>query len=62
VPELVPADQEPVVEKIYGDAFEQTGLEAVLADLGVGSLLVAGARQMPASAAHCMVRSSGATT
>jgi nicotinamidase-related amidase len=44
VPELVPADEEPVVEKVYGDAFEQTSLEVLLADLGVGSLIVAGAQ------------------
>ena len=44
VPELSPAEDEPRVEKGYGDAFEQTRLEGVLAELGVGSLLVAGAQ------------------
>jgi len=44
VPELVPADEERIVDKRYGDAFEDTDLEAVLADLGVGRLLVGGAQ------------------
>ena len=43
VPELNPGDAEPLVEKSYGDAFEDTALETVLADLGVGRLVVAGA-------------------
>jgi nicotinamidase-related amidase len=43
VPELSPGDAEPLVEKHYGDAFEDTPLETVLSDLGVGRLLVAGA-------------------
>jgi nicotinamidase-related amidase len=44
VPELSPGDGEPVVEKNYGDSFEDTSLEAVLAGLGVGRLVVAGAQ------------------
>jgi nicotinamidase-related amidase len=44
VPELVPDPAEPLVEKAYGDSFEETKLEAVLADLGVGRLIVAGAQ------------------
>jgi nicotinamidase-related amidase len=43
VPELSPGDAEPLVEKHYGDAFEDTPLETVLSDLGVGRLIVAGA-------------------
>lgn len=43
VPELVPAGAEPLIEKAYGDAFEDTRLEAVLSDLAVGRLLVVGA-------------------
>jgi nicotinamidase-related amidase len=43
VPELVPAGAEPVVEKEYGDSFEATGLEELLAGLGVGRLVVSGA-------------------
>ena len=44
VPELAPAADEPVVHKQYGDAFEDTDLEAVLAERRVGGLLVAGAQ------------------
>jgi nicotinamidase-related amidase len=44
VPELTPADGEPLVEKHYGDAFEDTNLETVLSGLGVGRLVVAGAQ------------------
>src|SRR5262245_40791430 len=34
VPELVPDDAEPLVEKNYGDSFEDTPLENILARLG----------------------------
>jgi nicotinamidase-related amidase len=44
VPELTPSGAEPVVEKGYGDAFEDTALESVLAGLGVGHLIVTGAQ------------------
>ena len=44
VPELSVAGAEPVVDKTYGDAFEATELDAVLAALDVGSLVVAGAQ------------------
>jgi nicotinamidase-related amidase len=44
VPELKPADAEPIIEKNYGDSFEDTNLETVLADLGVGQLIVTGAQ------------------
>lgn len=44
VPELAPDAGEPLVEKAYGDAFEDTRLEAVLAGLGVGRLIVTGAQ------------------
>ena len=43
VPELTPDDAEPLIEKSYGDCFEDTGLEAVLAGIGVGRLFVVGA-------------------
>src|SRR4249919_965499 len=43
VPELTPGDAEPLVEKSYGDSFEDTTLEAVLSGLGVGRLIVVGA-------------------
>src|SRR4051812_7784555 len=44
VPELSPAEAEPLVEKAYGDAFEDTDLESVLSELEVGRLVVAGAQ------------------
>ena len=44
VPELKPDESEPLVGKHYGDSFEETSLESVLADLGVGRLLVCGAQ------------------
>ena len=44
VPELAPDDAEPLVEKRYGDSFEDTTLETVLSGLGVGRLIVAGAQ------------------
>jgi nicotinamidase-related amidase len=44
VPELDPGDAEPLIEKSFGDAFEDTELEAVLADLAVGRLIVSGAQ------------------
>ncbi len=44
VPELVRREAEPLVHKEYGDSFEATDLEAVLAERGVGSLVVAGAQ------------------
>jgi nicotinamidase-related amidase len=44
VPELDPQESEPLVEKNYGDSFENTSLEDVLADLKVGRLIVAGAQ------------------
>jgi nicotinamidase-related amidase len=43
VPELTPGDAEPLVEKNYGDSFEDTILESVLSDLAVGRLIVVGA-------------------
>ena len=44
VPELAPGDTEPLVEKNYGDSFEDTTLEKVLSGLGVGRLVVVGAQ------------------
>src|SRR6266567_1498350 len=38
VPELVPDEAEPLVEKSFGDSFEDTSLETVLSSLGVGRL------------------------
>ena len=44
VPELTPSDAEPLVEKRWGDSFEDTALESVLSGLGVGRLVVVGAQ------------------
>jgi nicotinamidase-related amidase len=43
VPELTPGDTEPLIDKNYGDSFEETTLEEVLSGLGVGRLVVVGA-------------------
>jgi nicotinamidase-related amidase len=44
VPELVRHDGEPLVHKSYGDSFEGTELESLLAERGVGRLVVSGAQ------------------
>lgn len=44
VPELRALPTEPTVHKQYGDSFEATDLEAVLAERRVGRLVVAGAQ------------------
>ncbi len=44
VPELTLADSEPVVHKSFGDSFEGTDFEDVLARDGIGHLVVAGAQ------------------
>ena len=44
VPELTPADDDALIGKNFGDAFEGTGLESVLTELGVGHLVVTGAQ------------------
>jgi nicotinamidase-related amidase len=44
VPELTRRGDEPLVEKRFGDAFEDTDLESVLSALQVGRLFVAGAQ------------------
>lgn len=44
VPELVRRESEPLVHKTFGDSFEDTDLDQVLADAGVGGLVVAGAQ------------------
>lgn len=44
VPELVRQESEPLVHKEFGDSFEATDLEQVLAERGIGSLLVTGAQ------------------
>ena len=44
VPELRRRDSEPLVHKSYGDSFEGTELEVLLAERGVGRLVVTGAQ------------------
>jgi len=44
VPELVRRESEPLVHKLFGDAFEGTNLDDVLAKAGVGSVVVTGAQ------------------
>ncbi len=44
VDKLVPAEGDPIVHKRYGDSFEATNLEAVLAERGVGHLVITGAQ------------------
>jgi nicotinamidase-related amidase len=44
VPELVRDDDEPLVHKSYGDSFDDTDLEDLLATRGVGQLVVSGAQ------------------
>ena len=44
VPELTPGAAEPLVEKNFGDSFEDSNLETVLSGLGVGRLVVVGAQ------------------
>jgi nicotinamidase-related amidase len=44
VPELVRQESEPLVHKEFGDSFEATDLEEILAKAGVGSLIVTGAQ------------------
>ncbi|WP_330304599.1 MULTISPECIES: isochorismatase family protein [unclassified Streptomyces] len=44
VPELVRSPSEPLVHKAYGDSFEATELETLLAERAVGRLVVTGAQ------------------
>ena len=44
VPELARRESEPLVHKMFGDAFEDTDLEEVLATAGVRRLVVTGAQ------------------
>jgi nicotinamidase-related amidase len=44
ITELVRLDSEPVVHKQFGDSFEDTDLEALLAERGVGRIVVTGAQ------------------
>jgi nicotinamidase-related amidase len=44
VTELQKNESEPLVQKTYADAFEDTDLEGILAEFGVGHLVLAGAQ------------------
>lgn len=44
VPELAPGQDEPRLDKRYGDSFEGTDLKAILTGLDVGRLFIAGAQ------------------
>jgi len=44
VDELELSESEPLIHKRFGDSFEDTNLEEVLAELGVGRLVVTGAQ------------------
>jgi nicotinamidase-related amidase len=44
VPELARQESEPLVHKTFGDSFEDTDLEEMLAKAGVGRLVVTGAQ------------------
>ena len=44
VPELARQEAEPLVHKMFGDAFEDSDLEDVLAKAGIGRLVVTGAQ------------------
>ena len=41
-PEIAPLPGEPIVEKRYGDAFRETNLEQLLADMGTEHVVVCG--------------------
>jgi nicotinamidase-related amidase len=62
VPELVRGESEPLVHKAFGDSFERTVLEGVLARGGVGRLVVTGAQTDACSARPSTAPSRGATT
>jgi nicotinamidase-related amidase len=44
VPELTRDESEPLVHKTFGDSFEDTDLEEVLSERGIGRLIVTGAQ------------------
>jgi len=44
VAELERIESEPLVAKLYGDSFEDTGLEDLLAQRGVGRIVITGAQ------------------
>jgi len=62
VSELDPGEAEPLVEKHYGDSFEDTTLENVLSGLEVGRLVVVARKPTRASGPPCTARSPADTT
>ena len=44
VPELTRGESEPLVHKKWGDSFEETTLEGILAERGVGHVILTGAQ------------------
>lgn len=52
VEELIPAEGEAIVEKTHASSFEDTDFDEVLADRGIGHLIVTGAQS------DCCVRST----
>jgi hypothetical protein len=62
VPELAPADAEPLVEKNYGDSFEDTKLRACWLSCESGGFLSPARRPMRVSARRFTAHSSAATT
>jgi len=62
VTELAPADGEPIVHKTYGDAFDDTDLEEVLAEEGTQRSWSPAPRPTSACAPPCTVRWCAATT
>lgn len=62
VPELMRPDDEPLVHKLYGDSFEDTDLEALLAERGWAGSSSRAPRPTRASARPSTGPSSGDTT
>ena len=62
VPELIPEEGEALVRKKFGDSFEATDLEEVLAAPASGALSSSAPRPTPASAPPSTARSPAATT
>lgn len=62
VPELVRRDAEPLVHKNYGDSFEDTDLEALLAERGWACSSSRARRPTCASVPPCTGRSYAGTT
>ena len=62
VSELAPGEDEPIIHKEYGDAFEDTTLATELEASASGGSSLPARRPTPASARRCTGRWSAATT